>query len=166
MAGGKPFEEGNQLYKFRLKDGKYKKYTIDEWLNKVIEYFEYMSTSVWLKNEAIKSGDMAGQCMQVKASTPLTRDSLAVFAGIHKTTIDNYASNKEGYEGYFDITNHALDIIDMNLKDGALLGFYNANLVARLQGIKDQTENINKNENTNVNYDHLTAEEIKDILGK
>jgi len=160
------FEQGNKNYLFRLTDGKFKAYTVNEWALKLSEYFDFMANDFWNKKESIKSGDLAGTTMDVPQQTPLSRKSLCIFAEISEQTLRNYASNEGTYVDYFDLTTHALNIIDNNQIEGALLGVYNTNLVARLQGIKDQTENINKNENTNVNYDHLTAEEIKDILGK
>ena len=160
------FEKGNQMYLFRLTDGKFKKYTPQDWGLKLKEYFDYMSEKYWIKSEAIKSGDLAGTCMQVETKLPLSRKSLAVFAEISEDTLRNYASNKEGYYDYFDLTTQALNIIDSNQIDGALIGAYNTNLVARLQGIKEQTENVNTNENKNINFDNLTPEQIKALLSE
>lgn len=117
-----------------------KKYEAEAWEKKLIEYFEFMKTQYWIKNESIKSGDLAGTTMQVETRTPLTRGNLCIFAGITKATLDNYLSNKEGYENHFAITKMALEIIDNDQIEGAMLGVYNTNLVARLQGLKEQTE--------------------------
>ena len=73
-----------------------KKYNPEEWEKKLIDYFEFMKTQYWIKNESIKSGDLAGTCMQVETRTPLTRGNLCIFAGINKDTLANYVSNKEG----------------------------------------------------------------------
>ncbi len=143
------FEKGNQMYLFRLTDGKFKKYTPEEWGIKLKEYFEFMSNQYWYKSEAIKSGDLAGTTMQVETKTPLSRKSLAVFAEISEDTIKNYASNKEGYTDYFDLTTQALNIIDSNQIDGALIGAYNTNLVARLQGIKEEIDHTTNGKDLN-----------------
>jgi len=157
---------GNKNYLFRLTDGKLKSYSVNEWALKLKEYFDFMSNNFWYKQESIKSGDLAGQTIAVPIQTPLSRKSLCIFAQISHQTLINYASNTGSYIDYFELTTHALDIIDNNQIEGAMIGIFNSNLVARLQGIKDQTENINKNENSNVNFDNLTPEQIKELLGK
>ena len=145
----KLFEKGNKMYLFRLTDGKFKKYTPDEWGIKLRDYFEYMSEQYWFKSEAIKSGDLAGTTMQVETKLPLSRKSLAVFAEISEDTLRNYASNKESYNDYFDLTTQALNIIDSNQIDGALIGAYNTNLVARLQGLKEEHDHTTNGKEIN-----------------
>lgn len=163
------FEKGNQFYKFRLTNGKFKKYTPEEWGIKLAEYFDYMASQSWIKNEAIKSGDLAGTTMQVETAMPLSRKSLAVFAEISEDTLRNYASNKDEYTDYFDLTTQALNIIDSNQIDGALIGAYNTNLVARLQGLKDEHDHTTNGKeinnqlpiivNVNSNYDKFASSE-------
>lgn len=146
-----------------------KKYTSEEWEQKLIEYFEFMKTQVWIKNEAIKSGDLAGTTMQVETRTPLTRGNLCIFAGIDRDTLANYASNKEGYENHFGITKIALEIIDNDQIEGAMLGVYNTNLVARLQGIKEQTDhttNGNDIQGTQINVKAISTQDLKDLLNE
>lgn len=134
------FEQGNKNYLFRLTDGKFKAYSVDEWALKLAEYFEFMANDYWERLEPIKSGDQAGTTMTVKMRTPLSRKSLCIFAKISEDTLRNYASNKESYVDYFDLTKHALDIIDNNQIEGALLNQFNAGIVSRLQGLVDKTD--------------------------
>jgi hypothetical protein len=145
-----------------------KKYDAEQWEAKLKEYFEFMKTQTWIKYEAIKSGEMAGQLIPIPTPTPLTRKNLCIFAQISEETLRNYESNKEGYQNHFEVTTHALNIIDNNQIEGALVGAYNPNLVARLNGLSEKTENDNKNtnQNTNINFDNLSAEEIKDLLNE
>ena len=126
-----------------------KKYTPEEWEKKLIDYFEFMKTQYWIKNESIKSGDLAGTCMQVETRTPLTRGNLCIFAGINKDTLANYVSNKKGYENHFAITKQALEIIDNDQIEGAMLGVYNTNLVARLQGLKEEVDHTTNGKEIN-----------------
>jgi hypothetical protein len=126
-----------------------KKYEAEDWEQKLIEYFEFMKTQYWIKNESIKSGDLAGTTMQVETRTPLTRGNLCIYAGITKATLDNYLSNKGGYENHFAITKMALEIIDNDQIEGAMLGVYNTNLVARLQGIKEEHDHTTNGKDIN-----------------
>lgn len=146
-----------------------KKYTSEEWEQKLIEYFEFMKTQTWIKYEAIKSGERAGELIPIPTRTPLTRGNLCIFAGINRDTLANYASNKEGYENHFVITKQALEIIDNNQLEGALVGAYNPNLVARLQGIKEQTDHTTNGKEiqpNQVNVKALSTQELKDLLNE
>lgn len=146
-----------------------KKYTSEEWEQKLKEYFEFMKTQTWTKYEAIKSGDRAGELIAIPTQTPMTRHNLCIFAGISEETLRNYASNKEGYENHFEVTIHALQIIDNNQIEGALVGTYNNNLVARLQGIKEQTDhttNGNDIQGTQINVKAISTQDLKDLLNE
>jgi hypothetical protein len=143
------FQEGNQMYKFRLKNGRFKEYTPEEWSKKINEFFEYMSTQYWEIEEPIKSGELAGQCMTVRKKIPLTMKDLAVFAEIDEQTIRNYSSNKPEYSDYFDLTTQALNTINSNQVTGAILGVYNANIVARLQGLKEEVDHTTNGKELN-----------------
>ena len=51
--------------------------------------------------------------------------------------------------------------IDTNQLIGATVGYYNANIIARIQGLKEQTESTNLNINKEVK--ELSDEDIKRI---
>lgn len=126
-----------------------KKYSPEVWEQKLKEYFEFMKTQTWIKYEAIKSGDRAGELIPIPTNTPMTRKNLCIFAEISEETLRNYASNKEGYENHFEVTTHALNIIDNNQIEGAIVGVYNANIVARINGIKEQTDHTTNGNDIN-----------------
>jgi hypothetical protein len=126
-----------------------KKYNPEEWVLKLKEYFEFMKTQTWTKYESIKSGDMAGELISIPIRTPLTRDNLCIFAEISGDTLRNYASDKQGYENHFEVTRQALKYIDNNQLEGALVGAYNSNLVARLQGLKEEHDHTTNGKDLN-----------------
>ncbi len=115
-------------------------YTPESLCEKFNEYFEYMKTQTWQKTDAIKSGDMAGETIYIPVNTPLSRKGFCIFANICEDTLRNYASNKESYTQYFDLCKRALDIIDNNQIEGAIIGVYNPNIVARLNGLTDKQD--------------------------
>jgi len=114
-----------------------KKYTPEEWCSKFVEYLEDRQNKVWNKKEAIKSGDMAGKVMDVPSSMPLSIESFCVFARVAKDTFYNY-EKKKGYEEYFDITTRIREIIEADQLDGATIGAYNTNIIARRLGLVDK----------------------------
>ena len=115
-------------------------YTPEQLCEKFNEYFQYMKTQTWQKTDAIKSGDMAGETIYIPIKTPLSRKGFCIFANISEQTLRNYASNDESYKEYFEVTTRALDIIDNNQIEGAIIGVYNPNIVARLNGLSDKKE--------------------------
>ena len=120
-----------------------KSYTPDQWSEKFIEYIKHMETKVWNKKEAIKSGERAGELINIPTSTPPSIRGFCVFAGVSHQTFLNYES-KEGYEEYFDVTMRMRDVIHSVQLEGALVLAYSQNLVARLQGLTDKKENTIK----------------------
>lgn len=131
--------EGNNYWEFREKDGREKKYTPREWYDKILEYCNWMQGRVWNKMEAIKSGDMAGTLIQIPTLTPMSIGGFCLFAGIDRRTFDNY-ENTKGYEDYFPITAWGREIIETNQFEGATVGAYNPNIIARKLGLVDKQD--------------------------
>jgi len=92
---------------------------------------------------SIKSGERAGELINVPTHAPPSIKGFCVFAGVSFQTFLNYES-KEGYEDYFEITMRIRDFIQAAQIEGALVLAYSNNLVARLQGLTDKKENTIK----------------------
>lgn len=132
--------KGNNYWEFRNKHGRDFTYTPDAFLNEAVKYFEYMSLRVWNKKEAIKSGELAGTLIDIPTLTPLSSESFCLFADISMETFRNYKSNKDPYKGFFDVATHVQTIIDSNQFEGATVGAYNPNIIARKLGLADKKE--------------------------
>jgi len=130
----------NNYWQFRNKHGRDFKYTPDELWSEALAYFEFMSKSVWNKKEAIKSGDLAGTLIDIPTTTPMSAESFCLFADISMDTFRNYKSNKEEYKDFFDLATHVQTIIDSQQFEGATVGAYNPNIIARKLGLADKTE--------------------------
>lgn len=144
-------------------------YTPEELLDKFNEYLDYMKDQSWFKTDAVKSGENAGQIINIPIKTPLGRKSFCIFANISEQTLRNYASNEEAYKNYFDLTTRILEIIDNNQIEGAMVGVYNPNIVARLNGLTEKVDNTTNGKeinnqlpiivNVNSNYDKFASSE-------
>ena len=132
--------KGNNYWEFRNKHGRNFKYTPEDFWDEAIKYFVYMSDKVWNKKEAIKSGDLAGTTMDVPTKTPLSIESFCLFADINYDTFRNYESNTEEYKDFFDITTRIRNVIESNQFEGATVGAYNPNIIARKLGLSDKKE--------------------------
>ena len=134
--------KGNKYWEFRNKHGRDFKYTPEMFEEESIKYFEYMDSRVWNKKEPIKSGDMAGKIMDVPTSTPFSIESFCLFMDIDRKTFDNYESNTENYKDFFHITTRIRTIIESQQFEGATVGAYNPNIIARKLGLSDN-QNVN-----------------------
>ena len=127
--------EGNQFW--RLADwGKPKSYQPDELWEKACEYFQWCEDNPWLKNEAIKGGDAAGTIMKIPTERPFTIHAFCIFCGIVTKTFWNYEQD----EAYLQVTTRIREIIYSQKFEGAAVGAFNANIIARDLGLTDRQE--------------------------
>lgn len=133
--------KGNNYWQFRDKHGRDFKYTPELFWKEALKYFEYMSESVWNKKEAIKSGELAGKLIDIPTSTPMSIESFCLFADIDRGTWDNYESNEKPYKDFFNIITRVRGIIESNQFEGATVGAYNPNIIARKLGLTEKVEN-------------------------
>lgn len=132
--------KGNNYWQFRDKHGRDFKYTPEELWEEALKYFDWISSRVWNKKEAIKTGDLAGTTMDVPTQTPMSIDSFCLFADIDFKTFLNYESGKEQYKDFFQIATRIRKIIESNQFEGAVVGVYNPNIIARKLGLADKQE--------------------------
>lgn len=127
--------QGNEFWK--LADwGKPKAYQPDEIWEKACEYFQWSEANPWHKNEAVKGGDNAGMIIQIPTARPLTLHGLCIFSGISTQTFRNY----EKQEAYFEVTTRIREIIYNQKFEGAAVGAFNANIIARDLGLAEKKE--------------------------
>ena len=131
--------KGNNYWQFRNKHGRDFKYTPDILWVEAVKYFEWMSNKVWNKKEAIKSGEMAGSLIDIPTQTPMSIESFCLFADIDEKTFFNY-EKAEGYEDFFQVTTRIRKVIESNQFEGATVGAYNPNIIARKLGLSDKQE--------------------------
>jgi hypothetical protein len=131
-------QKGNEFWK--LADwGKPKAYQPGELWVKACDYFQWCQDHPWYKNEAVKGGDSAGMIIKVPTSRPFTIQGFCIHAGIVTSTFYNYEKD----EAYLPITTRIREIIYSEKFEGAAVGAYNANIIARDLGLADKKE-VNK----------------------
>lgn len=128
---GNKFAVGNK--------GTEKKFTPQQWADVIEDYFNFCDNNPLFKNEALKSGDRAGEIIRIPTARPYLIEGLCNYANIHPQTFYNYLE-KEGYEDYFEITARARNrIFQQNIENG-YIGAYDSNLVSRKLGLADKKE--------------------------
>lgn len=109
------------------------------------EYVDWARANPWKKSEAIKSGDCSGDIIEVPIERPLTIGGFCVFAGIGTATFHDYG-HKEGYKEYSNVCRQIEEVTRTQKFEGAAVGTYNANIIARDLGLREKTESeINAN---------------------
>jgi hypothetical protein len=128
--------KGNSFYLLRSKSGRNRKYNSDKTLLEACyDYFAECDSNPWYKNEAVKSGDAVGQIIKVPTARPYTLTGLFIFIGIDRKTWESYKS----IDDFLPIITHVEDIIYTQKFEGAAVGAFNANIIARDLGLKDNT---------------------------
>lgn len=150
-----PAPKGNNYWSFRNKHGRSHAYTPEGFWEEAVKYFTWMGKRTWVKKEAIKSGDSAGKLVSIPTSTPLSITSFCLFADIDENTFQRY-EKAEGYENFWAITRAIKQIIENQQFEGATVGAYNPNIIARKLGLVDKKEIENKGEIA-INIDNKDA---------
>lgn len=123
------------------------KYTLEELKQKFAEYKEFRATQYDIRYDCIKSGEKAGQTIEIKLPKPLTIISFCLFIGTTEKTFFNWLNEESeniDKELLQFITQVRDEIKDFQLS-GASNGIYNQQIVARMNGLSEtiKTENTN-----------------------
>jgi hypothetical protein len=122
------------------------------------EYKEWAADHPWNKKEAIKSGDLAGTLVDIPTSRPLTEWEFAVFCRMSRTGLIEYCNRDD----FSDIYKRIKDEMSAQRISGGMSGAYNANLVARIDGITEKSEIDQTNhfpDGININFTNSTSDE-------
>ena len=129
-------------------------YKPSELRQRAVDYFDYMRGKVWNRADVLKSGFFAGTLYEVPTSCPLDLKGFFIFAGIGPRRWEQY----KGDEAYVDVCEWIEMIIEVQNYEGAAVGVYSANLIARRHKIADKTET-----DTTVSVDHVAQSPLNDL---
>lgn len=142
--------KGNQFWKLRSKHGRDKIFSSPQvFLEACYEYFEATDKRKWYKTEF--HGKDANEC-HVPNETPYTITGLYIFLDISKETWYDYKKRKD----FVDVITHVENIIYTQKFEGATVGAFNANIIARDLGLKD-----NQEIDQNIKSNNLKIEVVK-----
>ena len=144
--------KGNQYWKIRNESGRNKIWSSPEELwNAAVEYFKETSGRVWNKVE-FKGSQV--EKVKIPTSVPFSLKGLCLYLDCNLTTFKNYEKEKD----FFTVTGRIRHIIETQQFEGAVVGAFNANIIARSLGLSEKVENTNFNYNTQ----ELTKEDMKE----
>jgi len=163
--------KGNQWWKLRAKHGRDAIFTDPNTLLEACEeYFIETDKRKWLKKEAIKSGSECGKTVDVPTETPYSLTGLCIFLDVNTQYFDDFKKS-ETYKNNKDfslVITRVEEIIDTHQFEGAVVGAFNANIIARKLGLTDKSEIDHSNKDGTMQQKTIivTNEESKKIIEK
>jgi len=141
------------------------KFTASELLTQFNKYIEYRKTQFDIKYDCIRSGERAGETIEIKIPKVPSVASFCHFIGITEKTFWNWINDE------VNISDELLQLtirIREEIKDiqlsGAMNGIYNPLIASRINGLND-TVNVQVTEQpvVNINLNALTGNTNKQL---
>ena len=127
---------GNQWWKLRAKHGRDKIFKSPEELwNACCEYFEATDARKWVKKDWV--GKDATE-VERKSDTPYTITGLCIFLGVNRGYFSDFKQNCS--PDFSEIITRVEDIMFTQKFEGATVGAFNHNIIARDLGLTDKTD--------------------------
>lgn len=101
------------------------------------EYFQWCDDNPWQKNEALKGGEMAGEIIQVPTQRPYTLQGLCHYLDCNTDYFTNFS--KDCSDDFSRVITHMKEIIYRQKFEGASVGAFNANIIARDLGLAEKS---------------------------
>lgn len=128
--------EGNQWWKLRSKHGRDKIFETAQVLQEACyEYFEATDKRKWSKKDWV--GKDAYEVNR-ETDTPYTLSGLCVFLGVNKGYFNDFKQTCS--KDFSVVIAHIEDIIFTQKFEGATVGAFNHNIIARDLGLTDKTD--------------------------
>ncbi|WP_298118098.1 terminase small subunit [Flavobacterium sp.] len=148
LKKGNPAPKGNQWWRLRTKHGRDKIFTTPEILmESAIEYFEATDQRKWNKTDF--RGKDATKVL-IPTDTPYTMSGLTLFLGVNEHYFNDFKDSLKDKEdsiskGFSDVIRTIEQIIYTQKYEGAVVGAFSSNIIARDLGLVDKKEIENKN---------------------
>lgn len=132
---------GNQFWKLRSKHGRDKLFATPDLLwEAACEYFEWCDENPWYKNDALKSGDSAGEIIKIPTARPYTLTAFMLYIDASEEYWREF--KKADHQDFFGVITQIEQVIYTQKFEGAAVGVFNANIIARDLGLADN-QNMN-----------------------
>jgi hypothetical protein len=133
--------KNNQFWKNRSVHGREKLFETPELLWQAAqEYFNWCDTHPWYKPEAVKGGDLAGTIMDVPTPRPYTISGLCIYLDASRSYWNMFKGTDGLSKDFLRVIGKIEEIIYTQKFEGASVGVFNSNIIARDLGLKEQTE--------------------------
>jgi len=158
------FKIGNQFWKMRSKHGRDKLFATAELLwEAACEYFQWCDENPWYKNEAVKAGDHFGEHVQIPIARPYTIKGLCIYLDCNSEYFRQFKASLGNEQTDFSrIILLIEETIYTQKFEGAAVGAFNSNIIARDLGLTDKKDVTSGGESLNKGfYDYLKMRRTK-----
>lgn len=145
---------GNQFWRLRSKHGRDAIFSNpNTLLEACYEYFEATSKRKWYKQEAVKGGNLAGTTMDIETETPYSIKGLCIFLGVNSVWFNQFRDTEtyKGNKDFAKVITHVTEIIETQQFEGATVGAFNPNIIARTLGLADKSDITSGGERIGIN---------------
>lgn len=130
---------GNSFWKLRSKHGRGKLFADASLLwEAATEYFEWCDTNPWIKKDFVGGGPMAGTVVDLPTARPYTLQGFCLYCDTSRQWFYQFKENAT--EDFLDIITRIEETIFTQKFEGAAVGAFNANIIARDLGLVDKKE--------------------------
>lgn len=136
-----PAPKGNQFWKIRSKHGRDKLFsTSDKLWEAACEYFEWCDENPWAETQT-KTRETSTEETRTPTARPYTLSGLCIYLGCNTHYISQFKTRlEEGEEDFTSVITRIEEIIYTQKFEGAAVGAFNANIIARDLGLKDASK--------------------------
>lgn len=154
----------NQFWKQRSKHGRDKLFETPELMwEAACEYFQWCDDNPWNKIEAAKAGDRFGEHVNIPVARPYTLHGLCLYLDCNTGYFRDFkATLGPDQKGFSAVISKIEETIYTQKFEGAAVGAFNANIIARDLGLTDKKDVTTGGESlTKGFYDYLKLRRTK-----
>lgn len=130
--------KGNQFWKLRSKHGRDKLFASPELLlESAFEYFQWCDDNPWVTTKT-SSSEKGTFTEEKPTQRPYSKTGWYVYIGCSDTWLKEF--KRTASEDFLLVIKEIENIIDTNQWEGASVGAFNANIIARTLGLKERTD--------------------------
>jgi hypothetical protein len=151
-----PAPKGNEYWKLQSKYGRDKLFASPDLLWKAaIEYFEWCNNNPWYHNEQKKgntiipknfegeiSEEILNPIAKIPTQRPFTLSGLCLYLGCNEKYFNQFVDNSEE-QAFSNVIAQIRNVIETQQFEGAIVGAFKENIIARKLGLTEKTENKN-----------------------
>lgn len=129
----------NQFWKQRSKHGRDKLFATPELLWEVAcEYFAWCDDNPIIKKDVVRSGKNAGDILDIPVQRPYSLSGLLFYVGACESYWRQFKAGE--HKDFLTVINDIEKVIETQQFDGATVGIFNSNIIARKLGLVDKTD--------------------------
>ena len=140
--------KGNKFWKLRSKHGRDKLFESPELLwESACEYFEWCDENPWVKTKEVRT-DKGFTTEEIPTQRPYSRMGWHIYIGCSENWLSEF--KKSASQDFLGVISEIENCIDKQQWEGASVGAFNANIIARTLGLKENidTTTLGKEINT------------------